>query len=99
MRYTSVCVNSMTESAQLLIRNLVHDLRQPLSTVESCVYYLSMVAPNDGRMRQHLDLIQAQVEEASRILNQAVEQSHPQRETRAAGESFDFTKATTSALT
>ena len=98
MRYTAVCVTAMTEPAQV-IRNLVHDLRQPLSTVENCVYYLSMVAPEDGRMRPYLDLIRSQVDEASRILDTAVEQTRTQREGRATEESFALTNATTSALT
>ena len=92
----------MTESAaNSLVRNLAHDLRQPLSTVENCVYYLSMVAaPQDTRFRQHLDLIQSQVEEVERILNAAIAEAGVQREARAgAGESFALTSATTSVLT
>jgi hypothetical protein len=58
-----------TTDADSLVCNLAHDLRQPLSTLENCAFYLKMVVPpGDLRIHQHLDLMHSQIAEAERIL-------------------------------
>jgi hypothetical protein len=47
--------------------DLVHDLRQPLSTIESLAYYLELVCADPGT-RTHLKQIQKMVTEANSIL-------------------------------
>lgn len=49
---------------------LIHDLRQPLSTIETCAFFLRTVLEgvDDPRVREHLECIEQQVAEAQRIL-------------------------------
>lgn len=49
---------------------LVHDLRQPLSAIESLAYYLELVCA-DPKARTHLQHIQEMVTEANNILEHA----------------------------
>lgn len=64
-----------TADADSLVCNLAHDLRQPLSTLENCAFYLKMVVPpGDLRVHQQLDLMHSQIEEAERILAGALQQ-------------------------
>jgi hypothetical protein len=59
---------------------LVHDLRQPLSTIEACADYLNLVLPSgDQRGRRQLELLQRQIGDASRILHDALMQAHDAR--------------------
>ena len=50
--------------------DLVHDLRQPLSTIESLAYYLELVCA-DPNTRNHLQQIQELVTQANSILEHA----------------------------
>ncbi len=80
------------------LRDLVHDLRQPLGIIETCAYYLRMVLPSgDPRIDQQLDMIERQVFEADRILKNAVRPV--QTMGGAADESFLRTKAESAGLT
>lgn len=55
------------------VRQLSHELRQPLSTMESIAYYLSMVTPrHDLRVRQQVDKLQHLVEQMNWVLADAV---------------------------
>jgi nitrogen-specific signal transduction histidine kinase len=95
-------MTAMTQSsAATLVRHLAHDIRQPLSTVENCVYYLKLVTASDNSsVQEHLDLIQREMEEVDRILTEAMSQLRLQRPACAAGEeSLELTSASTSALT
>jgi signal transduction histidine kinase len=49
---------------------LVHELRQPLSTIECLTYYLELVCTDSGT-RSHLERIQDMVVQANRILEHA----------------------------
>ena len=49
---------------------LVHDLRQPLSTIECLTYYLELVCA-DGHTQSQLHRIQEMVLEANHILERA----------------------------
>jgi nitrogen-specific signal transduction histidine kinase len=55
----------------LYLDELAHELRQPLSTIESLAYYLEITA-NDDRTCRHLQQIRLMVDRASRILDRAV---------------------------
>jgi signal transduction histidine kinase len=55
------------------IRDLAHDLRQPLSAIEAIAYYLEMTLPADQLdARQHLLRVQQLIEHSSAILARAV---------------------------
>jgi len=56
-----------------VVRQLSHELRQPLSTMESVAYYLSMVVPgHDLRVRQQVEKMQQLVEQMNWVLADAV---------------------------
>lgn len=56
-----------------VVRQLSHELRQPLSTMESIAYYLSMVVPrHDLRVRQQVEKLQTLVEQMNWVLADAV---------------------------
>ena len=58
------------------IQCLIHDLRQPLSTMEAIAYYLEMTLPaNMVEARGHLQRLQRLVEESNSILASAVRDS------------------------
>ena len=79
-------------------RTLLHDLRQPLSVIETCAYCLRVMAgtASDPRVLEQLDRIEEQVFEAGLILLAAA--GHPARGAGAAG-SLSCTNAASSALT
>jgi signal transduction histidine kinase len=52
--------------------DLVHELRQPLSTIESLAYFLEITAVDD-RVRGHLQRIQAMVSRAHGILDRSLD--------------------------
>jgi len=55
------------------IRDLAHDLRQPLSAIEAIAYYLEMTLPAEQLdARQHLLRVQQLVEHSSAILSKAL---------------------------
>jgi signal transduction histidine kinase len=52
------------------LRDLIHELRQPLSSIEAIAYYLEMTLPADQvQARLHMTHLQTLVDEASAILN------------------------------
>ncbi len=54
------------------LRNLIHDLRQPLSVIESHAFHLRLVtAEENSTLRESVQRIQEQVEVASRLLANA----------------------------
>jgi hypothetical protein len=54
-----------------LIRTLAHEIRQPLSTIESIAYYLTLILPDDEKTREQLDRIQLLVEQSNWMLTSA----------------------------
>jgi K+-sensing histidine kinase KdpD len=48
-----------------VMRILAHDLRQPLSTIESIAYYLTLILPEDEKVLEQLDRIQQLVEQSN----------------------------------
>jgi len=54
------------------VRELVHELRQPLSSIEAIAYYLEMTLPAEEiRARQYMRRIQQLVDQASSTLSSA----------------------------
>jgi signal transduction histidine kinase len=63
-----------------LLKSLVHDLRQPLSTIETSSYFLKLLIPEDcDRAHEQLTIIQQQVERAAFLLTQAVVELQQER--------------------
>ena len=54
---------------------VMHDLRQPLSVIESLAYYLELTS-TDERVCSHLQKIQAMVLKTSQILERAISSQH-----------------------
>jgi len=54
------------------LRELVHELRQPLSSIEAIAYYLEMtLPPGQVQARQHMTQLQELVAEATAILERS----------------------------
>ena len=69
-----VPLQSQSNETEHVVRNLTHDLRQPLSAIEAIAYYLEMTLPPDQLdARKFLLQIQHMVERANSILVQAVD--------------------------
>ncbi|MBZ5600976.1 MAG: hypothetical protein LAO79_01570 [Acidobacteriia bacterium] len=51
-----------------LMRVLAHELRQPLSTIESIAYYLTLILPEEQKVHEQLDRIQLLVEQSNWML-------------------------------
>ncbi len=70
-------------AAETLVQELAHDLRQPLSEIESIAYYLELAGAGAPlRSREMLGKIQGLVAEADRLLSRAVrdvkQAAHPE---------------------
>src|SRR5947209_16768895 len=61
--------NRADEASADVLRDVAHELRQPLSTIESLAYYLDMVLPHaDERLRDHIAHIRRLVEQSNWIV-------------------------------
>ncbi len=60
-----------------IMRVLAHELRQPLSTIESIAYYLTLILPEDEKIREQLDRIQQLVEQSNWMLTSGQLLSEP----------------------
>jgi hypothetical protein len=57
---------------QVSMRDFIHDLRQPLSSMEAIAYYLEMTLPAEQQQaRQYMRRLQQLVDEANQILHHA----------------------------
>ncbi len=84
---------------ELLLKNLVHDLRQPLSTIETSTYYLNLLlSGGPDRAIEQLRTIEHQVDRAAALLAEAVAELHRLHE-YPTGESRSLTKEVTAAVT
>ncbi len=53
------------------VRDFIHDLRQPLSSIEAIAYYLEMTLPAEQlQARQYMRQLQELVDEANTIMQQ-----------------------------
>jgi len=89
-----------TESEEAMVA-LVHDLRQPLGTLEYSALYLQILLGEAKEpVQQQLRLIQQQIELAEQLVKHAAKRvARPPIQRVAAGESLDFTKSETAAVT
>src|SRR5215831_75849 len=61
-----------THTLEMLLINLIHDLRQPLGNIEGTTYCLSSLLESaDSRIRDQVRLIERQVERAEQLLSAA----------------------------
>jgi signal transduction histidine kinase len=59
------------------LRDLVHDLRQPLSSIEAIAYYLEMTLPaGQFEARQYMSQLQRLVADTNAILERSVGTPH-----------------------
>jgi signal transduction histidine kinase len=64
---------SMPQSTEFLLNNLAHELRQPLSTIESIAYYLELALPHsDPRVIEQLTRLRHLVEQSGWIVSDAI---------------------------
>ena len=91
-------VHSESEEA---LAALVHDLRQPLGTLEYSILYLKiLLGAAEEPVQQQLRLMQEQIELAAELLSDAAERTvRPAIQRVETGESLDFTKSQTAAVT
>lgn len=83
-----------------LIAELVHDLRQPLGTLEYSACCLQiLLGESQAAVQQQLRVMQQQIDLATRLLSEAVARlPHPGLQ-RVAAESLDLTNSETAAVT
>lgn len=66
--------------SEQMLKNLVHDLRQPLGIIETSAYYLRMLLCNsDPQAQAQIESIGHQVERAAGLLNEAVAELNRRR--------------------
>jgi signal transduction histidine kinase len=87
-------------SVDKLLKNVVHDIRQPLGNIETSAYLLSlMLRDSDPAVLEHLTLIERQLDKASRILSDATSELSRLRDHRTVEVSLDFTNSETAVVT
>jgi signal transduction histidine kinase len=88
-------------SHEKVLADLIHDLRQPLSTIDNSISYLDLLLREaEEPVHEQLRLIARQVDLAARILLEASTRMCPPRaQCAAAGESRALTKSQTAAVT
>ena len=65
-------VTSRYDAAEV-IRHLAHELRQPLSTIESIAYYLEIILPKtNSKAREQVGKLQQMVHQSNWILTDAI---------------------------
>jgi len=101
------------DDTEPVMAHLAHELRQPLSVIETCAYYLTLILPaGDLKARAQLEKMRCQVEQANRILSDRTRRPDPMRpryprgpaETPleavdVAGDSRPLTKSATASVT
>ncbi len=71
---TSSYLDALTaqSSAKDVVCDLIHDLRQPLSSIEAIAYYLEMTLPPDQiQARMYMRRLQQLVDQTSSVLEEA----------------------------
>lgn len=70
---STVLAAPTSQEATSVIKHLAHELRQPLSTIESIAFYLGMVLPaTEEKALQQIEKLQGLVEQANTILADAI---------------------------
>ncbi len=90
----------MRSNSEAIVIDVIHDLRQPLSAIETSAFILhSLLSQAPPNVREHLRMIERQVAIASHVLIEAgasLSCSHAQR---AGEENREFTKSATAVVT
>jgi signal transduction histidine kinase len=92
---------SNSSALEFLLANLIHDLRQPLGNIENATYHLgSMIGSRDVRVKDHMRIIERQVQNAEALLAAAAAEltrlrAHCQEEAM----SMEFTNAASAGVT
>lgn len=61
-----------------IVRTMAHEIRQPLSTIESIAYYLTLILPpDDQKVHEQLNRIQQLVEQSNWIVTSAHHLTEP----------------------
>lgn len=69
----AVAVEQPAYDLATVVRHITHELRQPLSTIESIAFYLEMVLPRtEGKARRQLTKLQQEVHQINWILSDAI---------------------------
>lgn len=66
---TSTAESASSSSQEDVLRAIAHEIRQPLSTIESIAYYLSLALPDNDDHREQLARVQQLVEQSNWILS------------------------------
>jgi signal transduction histidine kinase len=66
---TSAAESISERSQESVLRTIAHEIRQPLSTIESIAYYLSLSLPANDEHREQLARVQQMVEQSNWILS------------------------------
>jgi signal transduction histidine kinase len=66
---TSTAESASEHSEENVLRAIAHEIRQPLSTIESIAYYLSLALPDNDKHREQLVRVQQLVEQSNWILS------------------------------
>ncbi len=74
---TAATESSSEYSQESVLQAIAHEIRQPLSTIESIAYYLSLTLPEDHEHREQLARIQQLVEQSNWILSNGLGLSDP----------------------
>ena len=83
-----------------LFTSLIHDIRQPLNTIENSASYLKLLlGESGGAVDEQLRLIERQVDVAAHMLAEASARMRPQAQRAVAGDSLDLTKSQTAVVT
>lgn len=95
-----------TIPSEEILHSLVHDLRQPLSNLETSLFYLDLVLENPSvRVYEQMRVMERQVAQAAQLLDRASEELRALRGQRTADEgagaleSLPLTKSATAAVT
>jgi signal transduction histidine kinase len=82
--------SSAASDPEEVLARLAHDLRQPLGTIETSVFCINLLLGQErAAVQEQLRIIERQVAQAVRILNEAVAEArqHPAPRTKTAAAS------------
>jgi|ERR1700722_8748250 hypothetical protein len=77
MPLTWVTESTVENSEADTLRSIAHEIRQPLSAIESIAYYLSLALPENDNYREHLARVQQLVEQSNWILSNGLGLADP----------------------
>jgi signal transduction histidine kinase len=69
MTFALLTESPSENSSENVLHAIAHEIRQPLSAIESIAYYLSLALPEDDKHREQLARVQQLVEQSNWILS------------------------------